>query len=120
MFSEAINSISSRWRPSSFATTSAMSGSTSASDPEKRASISPTALGFDVADIAISWRREFSAPNDEKVRDLAPEIAYRHRTAKHWAVERSCRQHIEAVSTPQKKSPSRKAAGAISKPLQSN
>ncbi|MGC2113632.1 MAG: hypothetical protein WA656_03830, partial [Pseudolabrys sp.] len=54
---------------------------------EKRASISPAALGVDVADITISWRRELSAPNNEIGPGLRPEIAYRPSPAKHWAVE---------------------------------
>ena len=101
--------------PKLFSITSAISGSTSFNGVEKRASISPAALGFDVADITISWRRELSAPNDEIGPGLRPEIAYRRRTAKHWAVDRLRPQHLGAAFGPRrrKKNPGRKAAGAI-------
>src|SRR5579885_1109556 len=60
MFSEAISSISSRWRPSSLPMASAISGSASARDVEKKASRAAD-TGFGLTDIAFSRRRKSGA-----------------------------------------------------------
>src|SRR5947207_14406870 len=67
MFSEAISSISSRWRPSSFAITSAISGSASARVAEKNASsFAATASVADIKPIPHEFgcvgRDSISAP----------------------------------------------------------
>src|SRR5215218_3648968 len=69
MFSDAISSISSRWRPSSLPMTSAISGSASASEAEKKESATVFAEDSGM-DIALS-RDGFGLP-------------YRPKTAKAW------------------------------------
>src|SRR5215471_15711940 len=79
MFSEAISSISSRWRPSSRRTTSAISGSVSASEAVNRLARSDGAGDGLVIDVTLlDWKLR---PG----RGVARAIAHRVRTAKLWA-----------------------------------
>src|SRR5271165_4674852 len=61
MFSDAMSSISSRWRPSSRRTASAISGSLSASDAEKKRLASLTGTG---AGLVITFKPVFGPLSD--------------------------------------------------------
>src|SRR3974390_3579709 len=83
MFSDAINSISSRCRPSSLPIASASSGSDSASEAEKNGS----AADFGFRDITLSWRREKRRRTRKRAAGLRAGLAHRGFSAKEWERE---------------------------------
>src|SRR5690349_14795883 len=96
MFSEAISSISSRWRPSSLPIASAISGSDSASEAEKK--VSRSAAAFGLRDIhALLGPRCNGAERGNGLLDAAEGVAYRPYSAKAWDGRLQGAQHIGAV-----------------------